>query len=555
MRHQKLRVFRAGGGFGERGEYFFFISVSFPYFCSPFRGCGVIGSRTRLRIWRFTAWGFESLHPHTGPQSSFSGGFGGFIVRTGFGPFETYYFETHISQPNHQFQTPMNITLDQKDNANAAIRVTLGADDYQPRVDKKLKEYTKNASIKGFRPGKVPSGMIRKMYGKSVLVEEINSLLSESVDGYIKENKLAIVGDPLPNQEEAANIDWETQREFSFSYDIGMVPEFSVDLGKLNLTRHEIEIADKDIEDSVENLRTRNGTYINPEQAEADDLLMGTLTQVGGEFRKENAYVFLKRVKDEAKANFIGAKKGDAIVFDIQNTFDDADSVRMMTQLPQEQASALTGDFELAVAEIDRQVPAEMNEEFFKKIHGEETTTEEQFRARLRTDMEKLYAKEADSRLSRDIQEQLVDTTEIELPNEFLKRWLRISNKEVSDEDIEKDFGTFVKGLKWTVIKDKIAKENDLKVEHDEVNAQAKASFKEVYSFLGNDTPENEALLTQLTDNFLKAEKGQNYMNTFQRVFTDKVAAFVKDSVPVEIKKISAEEFNKQAAPQDSIEE
>ncbi len=449
----------------------------------------------------------------------------------------------------------MNITLDQKDNANAAIRVTLGEADYQPRVDKKLKEYTKNASIKGFRPGKVPAGMIRKMYGKSVLVEEINSLLSESVDGYIKENKLAIVGDPLPNQEEAANIDWETQREFSFSYDIGMVPEFSVDLGKLNLTRHEIEIADKDIEDSVENLRTRNGTYINPEQAEADDLLMGTLTQVGGEFRKENAYVFLKRVKDEAKANFIGAKKGDVIVFDIQNTFDDADSVRMMTQLPQEQASALTGDFELTVTEIDRQVPAEMNEEFFKKIHGEETTTEEQFRDRLRTDMEKLYAKEADSRLSRDIQEQLVDTTEIELPNEFLKRWLRISNKEVSDEDIEKDFGTFIKGLKWTVIKDKIAKENDLKVEHDEVNAQAKASFKEVYSFLGTDTPENEALLTQLTDNFLKAEKGQNYMNTFQRVFTDKVAAFVKGSVPVETKKITAEEFNKTAAPEEFIEE
>ena len=449
----------------------------------------------------------------------------------------------------------MNITLDQKDNANAAIKVTLGEADYQPRVDKKLKEYTKNASIKGFRPGKVPSGMIKKMYGKSILIEEINKLLGESVDGYIKENKLAIVGDPLPNQDEAANIDWETQQEFSFSYDIGMVPDFTVDLGKLHLTRHEIEIADQDIEDSVENLRTRNGTYINPDQAEADDLLMGTLTQVGGEFRKENAYVFLKRVKEAAKASFIGAKKGDAIVFDIQNTFDDADSVRMMTQLPQEQASTLTGDFELAVTEIDRQVPAEMNEEFFKKVHGEEVTTEELFRSRLRTDMEKLYAKEVENRLTRDIQEQLVDTTEIELPNEFLKRWLKISNKEVSEEDIEKDFGTFIKGLKWTVIKDKIAKENDLKVEHEEVNEQAKASFKEVYSFLGTDTPENEALLTQLTDNFLKAEKGQNYMNTFQRVFTDKVAAFVKGSVPVAITKISAGEFNKQAAPQESIEE
>ena len=449
----------------------------------------------------------------------------------------------------------MNITLDQKDNANAAIKVTLGEADYQPRVDKKLKEYTKNASIKGFRPGKVPSGMIKKMYGKSILIEEINKLLGESVDGYIKENKLAIVGDPLPNQDEAANIDWETQQEFSFSYDIGMVPDFTVDLGKLHLTRHEIEIADQDIEDSVENLRTRNGTYINPDQAEADDLLMGTLTQVGGEFRKENAYVFLKRVKEAAKANFIGAKKGDAIVFDIRNTFDDADSVRMMTQLPQEQASALAGDFELAVTEIDRQVPAEMNEEFFKKVHGEEVTTEELFRSRLRTDMEKLYAKEVENRLTRDIQEQLVDTTEIELPNEFLKRWLKISNKEVSEEDIEKDFGTFIKGLKWTVIKDKIAKENDLKVEHEEVNEQAKASFKEVYSFLGTDTPENEALLTQLTDNFLKAEKGQNYMNTFQRVFTDKVAAFVKGSVPVAITKISAGEFNKQAAPQESIEE
>jgi len=366
---------------------------------------------------------------------------------------------------------------------------------------------------------------------------------------------LSIVGDPLPNQEEAADVDWDNQREFSFSYDIGMVPEFGYDFNKLHLTRYEIEIADKDIEDSIENLRTRNGTYINPEQADADDLLMGTLTQVGGEFVKENAYLFLKRVKQEAKADFVGKKKGDVIVFDLQNTFDDTDSVRMMTQLPQEQAALLSGDFELAVTEIDRQVPAEMNEEFFKKVHGEEGTTEEQFRNRLREDMQKLYAKEVESRLSRNIQEQLVETTEIALPDEFLKRWLKISNQNVSDEDIAKDFGSFIKGLKWTVIKDKIAKENDLKVEHEEVNEQAKASFKEVYSFLGTDTPENTALLNQLTDNFLKAEKGQNYMNTFQRVFTDKVAAFVKDSVPVEIKKISAEEFNKLAAPQELVEE
>jgi len=439
----------------------------------------------------------------------------------------------------------MNITLDKKDTTNASIRITVEEADYKPRVEKKLKDYGRTASVKGFRPGKVPPGLIKKMYGKSILVDEVNTLLIESVDSYIKENQLPIVGDPLPNQAEAESIDWESQREFSFSYDIGLVPEFTYDISKLKLVRTEVDITDQDLEASVENLKARHGSYINPEEIGEQDLAFGTVKQIEGNFRKENAYLFVNKLKEEAKPIFLGKKKGDVVMFDIQAIFAEAESVRLFTQLPQEEADKLSGNFELTIADIDRQVPAELNEEFFKKVYGEEVTTEEAFRTRLREEMQKLYTRETENRLLRDIQTQLVDTTDIDLPNEFLKRWLKVTNKSVSDEDIAKEYDQFIKGLKWTILKDKIAKDHDLKVEHEEVLEQAKNSFKEVYAFLQTDTPENEQLLNQLADNFLKAEKGQNYMNAFQRVFTDKVAAFVKDQISPEIKKISIEEFNK----------
>ncbi len=439
----------------------------------------------------------------------------------------------------------MNISLDKKDTNNASIRITVEEADYQPRVEKKLKDYGKTASIKGFRPGKVPPGLLKKMYGKSILVDEVNNLLVESVDSYIKENQLPIVGDPLPNQTEAESIDWETQREFSFSYDIGLVPEFTYDINKLKLVRTEVEVTDKDISDSIENLKGRHGNYTNPEEIGEQDLAFGTLKQVDGTFQKENAYLFVNKLKEEAKPLFVGKKKGDVITFDIQSVFTDTDSVRLFTQLPQEEAEKLAGSFELTIADIDRQVPAEMNEEFFKKVYGEGITSEEEFREKLTQELQKLYTRETDNRLLRDIQTQLVETTDIALPNEFLKRWLKVSNKNLSDEDIAKEYDAFIQGLKWTIIKDKVAKDNDLKDEHEEVTEPAKNSFKEVYAFLQTDTPENEQLLNQLADNYLKAEKGQNYMNAFQRVFTDKVAAFVKDQITPEIKKVSVEEFNK----------
>ncbi len=442
----------------------------------------------------------------------------------------------------------MNITLDQKDTTNASIQVLLEEGDYQSRVDKKLKDYSKTATIKGFRPGKVPTGLLKKMYGKSILVEEVNNILAESVDAYIKENKLAIVGDPLPNYEEAKNIDWETQREFSFSYDIGLVPEFSYDLNTLSLTRYEVEITDQELKESLENLQARHGDYIKPETVSNNDLLFGSVKQVNGDFQKDNAYLFINKLTEETKALFLEKTKDTTVTFDIQNSFAEVDSLRLFTQLPLDQASQLEGPFEFTINEIDRQVPAQLNEEFFTKVYGEDIKTEEEFNARLKEELQKLYIKETESRLTKAVQEQLVEQTSIELPNDFLKRWLKVSNKDISEETIANEYEDFVKGLKWTLIKDKIAKDHDLKVEHEEVLEQAKASFKEVYAFLQTNTPENEDLLNRLADNYLRAENGQNYMNVFQRAFTDKVAAFVKETVKTVVEKVPAAEFNKAEA-------
>lgn len=443
----------------------------------------------------------------------------------------------------------MNITLEKKDATNASLKVKLEESDYRPKVGEKLKEYSRKAVVKGFRPGKVPATLIQKMYGKGILVDEINNLLIKSVNDYIKENKLNLVGEPLPNVEKSSDIDWDTQKEFEFSYSLGLAPEFSVDLSEqFKVSAYEIKLDDKEVNETIENLRKQYHRHEHPETSAEEDSLKGELKGKAGDFSAQSS-IDIPKVSTEAQAQFIGLSKGSQVTFDLQKAFTDAATLAKVTGLPEEEAAALSGEFEFTVEQITRHTPAPLDQEFFERILGKDAvTTEEEFVAKVREIISENYQRESEALLQRNIQDSLIDQHAFELPDEFLKRWLIASNEgKVTEEQVANEYDAYARELRWNLIKNKIAEENDIKVEHEDVMDKTKTLIRQQFGFPEGDEA-MEGTVNSFADNFLKAEKGKNYMNIFNQVFADKVIELVKNKITIEKKPVDVEEFKKVAS-------
>ncbi|WMJ74855.1 trigger factor [Cytophagaceae bacterium ABcell3] len=442
----------------------------------------------------------------------------------------------------------MEITLEKKDTTNATIKINLNQDDYRPRVAEKLKEYSKKANIKGFRPGKVPASLIEKMYGKSIMVDEINSMLSESVTGYIKENELPVVGDPLPDVESAEKIDWENQSDFEFSYKIGLVSEFKPDIEAIKATHYKISVSDKEVDETIENLRTQHGKMTNPEESKEGDSIYGELKEKNGDFTTTTLIPLSKVEKGELK-KFIGVKKDDTISFDIRKAFADSAAIAHVTGLSKEEAEKKEGTFEFTVQNVNRQEPADLDQEFFDKIVGQGTvSSEEEFKAKVKELMNENFNKEGAFFIDRQIQDQLVENTNIELPDEFLKDWLFHSNKgKFTKEQIENEFDAYKKELKWSLIKNKLGKDNELKVEHEDVIKKSRELFMQQLGgvSIGDDNPEMNETLNKIAENYLQQEDGKNYYRVFDQAYNEKIFEYLKGKVKIEEKETDSEGFKK----------
>ncbi|MBX9850993.1 MAG: trigger factor, partial [Cytophagaceae bacterium] len=438
-------------------------------------------------------------------------------------------------------------TLDKKDKTTATLKVNLKENDYQGLVAEKVKEYSKKVSLKGFRQGKVPATLIEKMYGKTILIDEINHLLSKSINDYIKENKIQILGDPLPDTDASQKIDWENQKDFEFNYNIGLVPEFKYELEKLKINKYTIEVDEKGVKETVDNLRSQYGQMTNPEVSAEGDFIYGELKETEGTFTTQTLIPLNKLSKKELK-NFVGLKKDDKIQFDIKKAFEDAGDIAYITGLPKEEAEKKEGEFELTVSNISRSQPAELNQDFFDKIFGKDTVkSEEEFNNKLKDTIQENYTREAENQLQREIQNTLVDNTSIEFPDTFLKKWLLISNEgKITEEQIEKEYLFYIKELKWTLIKNKIGEDSDIKVENEEVVGKTKELILQQF---GN-MPVSEEMdenMNKIADNYLKQEKGKNFLKIFEQVFFEKVLESIKSKVKIQEKKVSVDEFKKVA--------
>lgn len=441
----------------------------------------------------------------------------------------------------------MNISLDKQSVTDGTLKVNLNEQDYLPKVEEKVREYSRKANIKGFRQGKVPAGVIKKMFGKSILVEEVNHLVSHGISDYIKEQKLRVLGDPLPNEEKARAIDWDTQKDFEFEFQVGMVDDFKYELSpKVKLTAHVIEVTDQVIDDTLADLRRRYGQVSYPEASEATDNLHGEITMADGSVK--NSYIPIEKVDKKAQKTFLGVKKEDSVTFNIEDISDEAVRAQVLDADATEVQSA-KGSYTLKVNNITRILPAEMNQELFDRVFGKDVVTDEaSFREKVRETIAGNYRRETDHLLEHEIMHYYVDNTKVEMPETFLKKWLMNSSQgQIDDATLQKEFGAYKDSLKWDLIRNKIADDHQLTVENNEVKMRARAQILEQFGG-------NAAIAEQLgdrfdaiVDNYLQGQdgRGEQYMKTYNQLRNEKIMKVIREKITVSDKNVTLKEFEK----------
>lgn len=442
----------------------------------------------------------------------------------------------------------METTLDRISSTQGKLKVTLIEADYKPEVDKKIKQYSKTAQIKGFRPGMVPKEYIQKLHGKSILVDEVINMVSKTVNDYIAANKLRVVGDPMPDNEAAQNIDWDNQKEFTFEYEIGTASDFSVDLSKIPAIKtYDIAVSEDKIEDAIADVRKRFGKDEEVEEVEAGDMIFGTLKQESSEFEVKDATIPTDRVKEESAHIFKGLEKGSSVKFDIQTIFSNTKDLGFATGKTEEEAAALSGEFELTVEKITRVGTAELNQELFDQALGQgKVSNEEEFRAEIAKIIGENYSRESEHLLDFEVEKTLLDNISIELPDEFLKKWLfNINEGKFTVEDIEKDYDAFAKGLRMDLIRNEVASNSDIKLEYTDIVEEVKAEMRNYfggYAYEGLDE-----MIDQMARKTLKENKDNAVRRYTDRAFGKKVREYLKANISVEKASVSVEDFNKVA--------
>ena len=446
----------------------------------------------------------------------------------------------------------MNITQEKVDALNAVVKININPEDYQPRVDKAIKENAKKAKLPGFRPGMVPASHIKKMYGKSILVDEINNLLSDSLNKYIDEQKLEVLGQPLPKLDDDKEYNWDFNDNFEFNYELGLAPEFNIDFSsKDKVTQYVIKVDDETLASRIKNIRRSYGKMTNPDVSADDDVLYAELVQLspdGSVFDggiSNTASVRLDQIKDEKiKKSLIGLKKDDVVTFDIQKAFDnDAPKVAGLLKIEEDEAAELKSKFQLTVKNVNRLEESDLNQEFFDKLFGEGTvTTEAEFTAKITEEIETMMVQDSERKLQDDIYKLSVAKVDFNLPDEFLKRWLKATNEKLTDEELEGGYNDFATNLKWTLIENRIIKDNKIEIKYEEVFELAKVRLDQQFRMY-SPQPIPEEQLGQYTVQYLQNKENANKI--FEEVKALRVFDFIKGVITIDKEDILFTDFNK----------
>jgi trigger factor len=446
----------------------------------------------------------------------------------------------------------MNITQENTDKLNAILNVKVEQADYAERVEKVLKDYRRQAKVDGFRPGMVPMGLIKKMYHTPVLVDEVNKLVSESLFNYLQENKVNILGEPLPHRDEEKKFDFEKDTEFEFKFDLGLAPELVMEVTpKDKVAFYKIKVDKKQQDEYKEQLLQRFGEFKAVEKAGNDELIKCTLVKVDKEgnevengIRVENVSMSLDMMKDDdQKVLFSGASGGDEVVFDVKKAYPNDTEVASLLRIDKTEVAMLEGTFKSIIDEVNKFEKAVLGQEFYDKVYGEgEVKTEEEFTKRVTEEIALNYERESEYRFMVDAREALIKKAKIDLPVEFLKRWMVETNEQITEEQVAEDFEKYEDDFRWQLIKEHLLKQQDIKVSEEEALEAAKAMALNQYMQYGMSNVPEEYLENYAKEMMSKPEESRKF---YEQKGEEKLISYIKSVVKLDEKEVSSEKFRK----------
>jgi trigger factor len=446
----------------------------------------------------------------------------------------------------------MDITQEKVDQLNTILHVKVGEADYVERVDNVLKDYRRKARVDGFRPGKVPMGLIKKMYRTPVLVDEVNKLVSESLFNYLQDNNIRILGEPLPHKDDAPRIDFEHDTEFEFKFDLGLAPQLEVEVtSKDKIPYYKIKVDKTQQKEYVDSILQRYGEFKPLEKAGKDELIRGILVKVNKEgkevengIRVENVSMSLEMMKDEnQKVLFSGAGSGDEVIFDVKQAYPNDTELASLLRIDKSEVAMLEGTFKCIIEEVSKFDKATIGQELFDKLYGEgEVKTEEEFMKRVKEEIEHNYEHESEYRFTVDAREVLIKKAKIDLPVEFLKRWMVEANENITEEQVNNDFDKYEDDFRWQLIKEHLLKQQEIKVSEEEVLEMAKGIALNQYMQYGISNVPDDYLESYAREMISKPEESRRI---YDQKAEEKLMAHIKSTVKVDDKEVSSEKFRK----------
>ncbi|GAB2765116.1 trigger factor [Salinimicrobium soli] len=434
----------------------------------------------------------------------------------------------------------MNITRENIDELNAVVKVDIAKEDYSSKVEKVLKDYRKNANIPGFRKGHVPMGMVKKQYGKAVLVDEVNKLLQDALNKYLTEEKLDVLGNPLPKEQE--NFDWDSET-YTFEFELGLSPQFEVSLdNKEPITHYKIVAGDEMIDNQIKTIQKQYGKLVSKDVAEEGD-------QVTGTFKNEEegidtkATLPLDKVKNTEK--LIGAKAGDVLTLNTKGLFEDDHDLMEFLKVDHDKAHGLDIEVEFTVSEVNKQELADLDQELFDKLFGKgEVTSVTELKEKIKEDAAKQFEQQSDQQLLNDVTEMLIENTKFDLPKEFLQKWIQTAGeKELSEEEAKEEYEKSEKGLRFQLIEGKLIADHDLQVKFEDLKSFAKDRIREQMAQFGQMNPE-EKELDDIAARILSRQDEVKRLS--EQLMNQKLLQLYKEKVNLKEKEVTYEEFVKE---------
>ncbi|WP_396635550.1 trigger factor [Maribacter sp. R77961] len=437
----------------------------------------------------------------------------------------------------------MNITKEQIDDLNAVVKVAITKEDYQDKVDTILKDYKKQANIPGFRKGQVPMGLIKKQYGKAVLVDEVNKLLQDNLNKYLTEEKLDVLGNPLPKQQDS--FDWD-QEELDFEFELGLAPSFEVPLKTKKAITHYKIVADKKmVTEQVERIQKQYGKLVSKDVVEKTNEVSGKFFNEAEEIDNQTLLELDKLKSKKAIDSLVGKKVGDTVTLKTKGLVKEDHLLGSILGISKEKSEKLNIEVSFTITEINEREPAELNQELFDKLFGKDAvTSEKELRQRIIDDSEKQFEQQADQKLLNDVTEYFIENTKFDLPSGFLTKWIQVTGeKELSEEEATEEYQKSEKGLRYQLIEGKVINENNLQVQFDELKEFAKGFIKSQMAQFGQLDPQEEEL-----DNIAARVLGNQdeVKRLSEQLMSQKLLNLYKEKANLKTKEVTYENFIKE---------